>query len=165
MTAAAVADLADLRADVTDVLSRIGYATMATVDRHGRPRTRVLIAVWELEDDDPRGWLATFRTPVKAAHLAANPHASFSYWDRSQDTVSIDATAVWTDDRDERHHVWRLYGRGSPRGVGYPPGRFWPDGPDGPTFQVLRLRPYRIQVLRGRELAAGVSPRIWRRPP
>ena len=105
MTAAAVVDLADLRADVTDVLSRIGYATMVTVDRHGRPRTRVLIAVWELEDDDPRGWLATFRTPVKAAHLAANPHTSFSYWDRSQDTVSIDATAVWTDDRDERHHV------------------------------------------------------------
>lgn len=54
----------------------------------------------------PLGWLATFPTPVKVAHLAANP-----------------------------------------RGVGYPPGRYW-QAPEHETFAVLRLEPYRVQALR-----------------
>ena len=152
---------AELRDDLRDVLGRITYATMTTVDRQGRPRARVLIAVWELDGDQPIGWLGTFRTPVKEAHLAANPHATFSYWDQRQDTVSFDTVATWTADPDERRHAWRLYEQGSPAGVGYPPARFWPDGPDGPAWQVLKLVPYRIQVLRGRELAAGIPSRIW----
>ncbi|ADB35679.1 pyridoxamine 5'-phosphate oxidase-related FMN- binding protein [Kribbella flavida DSM 17836] len=155
---------AELRDDLTAILSRIRYATMTTVDPHGRPRSRVLIAVWELAGPDPLGWLATFRTPVKARHLAGNPHTSFSYWDPRQDTASIDATATWTDRADERHHVWQLYEDGSPRGVGYPPGAFWPGGPDSEQFQVLRLEPYRIQVLRGHELSRGVPARQWSRP-
>jgi hypothetical protein len=98
---------------------------------------------------------------VKAAQLAANPHATFSYWDQRQDTVSFDTVATWTTDPGERRHAWRLYEQGSPAGAGYPPARFWPDGPDGPTWQVLKLVSRRIQVLRGRELAAGIPSRIW----
>ena len=49
----------------------IVYATMTTVDAKGRPRARVLIPIWEVVDGRPIGWLATYRTPVKAAHLAA----------------------------------------------------------------------------------------------
>jgi hypothetical protein len=57
----------------------IVYATMTTVDAKGRARARILIAVWEVIDGRPVGWLATFKTPVKMAHLAGNPHATFSY--------------------------------------------------------------------------------------
>ena len=41
----------------------IVYATMTTVDAKGRPRARILIAVWEVIDGRPVGWLATFKTP------------------------------------------------------------------------------------------------------
>ncbi|WP_219417442.1 pyridoxamine 5'-phosphate oxidase family protein [Pseudonocardia nigra] len=156
------ASFAPLRDDVADVLARINYATMTTVDRKGRPRSRLLIAVWELDGDRPVGWLATFRTPVKVAHLAHNPHATFSYWSPRQDVVSFDTVAEWVEDPEVKRRVWELYRTGSPAGVGYDPQPFWPAGPDGPGFHVLRLDPYRVQVLRGRELAAGVAPRIWR---
>lgn len=161
MSATKVASFAPLRADVAEILGRINYATMTTVDRRGRPRSRVLIAVWELDGDRPLGWLATFRTPVKAAHIAHNPHVGMSYWSPRQDTVSIDNVAEWTDDPEVKHRVWELYRHGSPQGVGYDPRPFWPAGPDGPDFHVLRLTPWRVQVLRGRELAAGIPPRIW----
>ena len=71
----------------------IVYATMTTVDRRGRPRARVLIPVWEVVDDRPLGWLATYRTPVKAARLAGNPHATFSYWTPRQNFVATDTVA------------------------------------------------------------------------
>jgi general stress protein 26 len=76
---------APLRADVAEILGQINYATMTTVDRRGRPRSRVLIAVWELDGERPLGWLATFRTPVKAAHIAHNPHVGMSYWSSRQE--------------------------------------------------------------------------------
>lgn len=164
MSARRVATFAEIRADVAAVLSRIRYATMTTVDPRGRPRARVLVAVWELDRDEPVGWLATFPTPVKVAHLAQNPHTTLSYWDRSQDALSIDAVAAWIDERATRHRVWQLYVAGSPARVGYDPRPFWPDGPDGSGFAVLRLDPWRVQVLRGPELAAGVPARVWRRP-
>jgi HAD superfamily hydrolase (TIGR01458 family) len=64
---------AEIREQFTACIGEINYATMVTVDRLGRPRTRVLIEVWEIVEDRPLGWLATYRTPVKAAHLAAGP--------------------------------------------------------------------------------------------
>lgn len=86
----------------------IVYATMTTVDKLGRPRARVLIPVWEVVDGKPVGWLATYRTPVKEAHLANNPHTTFSYWTRRQNAASLDTVAEWVDvdDLDTRRHVW-----------------------------------------------------------
>jgi len=135
----------------------IVYATMTTVDRRGRPRARVLIPVWEVVDDRPLGWLATYRTPVKATHLAGNPHATFSYWTPRQNFVAIDTVAHWVDDESTRRHVWELYRITSPPGAGYDLGRFWHD-PDDPTLHVLRLEPHRIQVVDGRDLRGTV----WR---
>ncbi|RKS08602.1 general stress protein 26 [Nocardiopsis sp. Huas11] len=153
---------ADLRADFDRTVGSVVYATMTTVDTRGRPRSRVLIPVWETEGETPTGWLGTFRTPVKAAHLAANPHATFSYWSPAQHTASADVVATWDDDPGVREHVWELYRRGSPPGAGYDPGAYWPGGPTDPGFHVLRLEPWRIQVLRAHELVTGRPPRIWR---
>lgn len=150
----------EIEQDFADILGDIVYATMTTVDGRGRPRSRVLIAVWEVIDGAPLGWLATFPTPVKTAHLAVNPHASFSYWSAKQNTVAVDTVATWVEGLADKQHVWDLYEAGSPRGVGYPPGRFW-RSPADPAFGVLRLEPYRVQVLRGVDLAAGRPSRIW----
>ena len=163
MSAVRVADFADLRDQVAGTLRRVPYATMTTVDRRGRPRARVLVAVWELDRDQPVGWLATFRTPVKAAHLAHNPHVTLSHWGPAQDTVAFDAVAAWDEGLDTRRRVWRLYRDGSPTGVGYDPGAYW-SGPDDPRFHVLRLDPWRIQALRGQDLATGRPARLWRAP-
>ena len=154
---------ADLRPDFDAIVGAVNYATMTTVDTEGRPRSRVLIPVWETADEKPFGWLGTFRTPVKAAHIAGNPHVTFSYWSPAQNTVAIDAVAAWTDDTAEREHVWDLYRHGSPPGAGYDPEQFW-HGPQDPKFQVLRLAPWRVQVLRRHDLVTGIPARIWRDP-
>jgi general stress protein 26 len=151
-----VQDFAEIRAAFETYIGSINYATMTTVDGKGRPRARVLIPVWEIQDGRPVGWLATYKTPVKAAHLAANPHTTFSYWNPRQNAVNVDTVAEWTDDPDVKRHVWDLYVKGSPPGAGYDPGSFW-KGPDDPKFQVLRLKPWRVQVIRGTDLDS----RIW----
>lgn len=163
-TRAHVRAFADLQPDFDAIVGAVNYATMTTVDTLGRPRSRVLIPVWETVAEHPVGWLGTYRTPVKAAHIAGNPHVTFSYWSPAQNTVAVDAVAAWTDDPSERAHVWDLYRHGSPPGAGYDPAQFW-QGPDDPSFQVLRLDPWRIQVLRRRDLVSGIPARIWRGRP
>ncbi|MDO3646997.1 pyridoxamine 5'-phosphate oxidase family protein [Nocardia mangyaensis] len=160
-TRAQVHTFVDIKPDFDAIVGSINYATMTTVDAVGRPRSRVLIPVWETDIDEPVGWLGTYRTPVKEAHIAGNPHVTFSYWSPAQNTVAVDTVAAWTDDLDTRVHVWDLYRHGSPPGAGYDPGQFW-RGPEDPEFQVLRLEPWRVQVLRRRDLVSGVPARIWR---
>lgn len=162
-TARRAGSFAEIRADVARIMGDIVYATMTTVDRRGRPRSRVLIVAWDLEADRrPVGWLATFKTPVKAAHLAHNPHVTTSYWSPRQDAVYLDSVAAWVDDPEVEQRVWDMYRQGSPPGVGYEPAAYW-RGPDDPTFHVLRLDPWRVQLLRARDVARGdLSGTIWR---
>ena len=62
-----------------EMAHRIVWASAATVDTHGRPRSRVLHPIWDVVGDgrevDLVGWIATGPTPVKAAHLAVHPRA------------------------------------------------------------------------------------------
>ena len=70
--------------------------------------------------------------------------------------------ATWTDDADIDQRVWQMYRQGSPPGVGYDPAAYW-RGPDDPAFHVLRLDPWRVQLLRRGDVARGdLSGRIWR---
>jgi general stress protein 26 len=144
-------ELANAAAIIADTV----YATMVTVDKHGPPRTRVLIVVWELQHETPTGWLATHKTPVKTAHLAHNRHVSTSYWSPTQNVFTIDSAAQWDSGDDVAEKVWNLHRSGSPPGNGYNPEHYW-TGPDDPSFQVLRLTPWRMQVLTQRELARGL---------
>ena len=114
----------------------IVYATMTTVGGKGRLRARVLIAVWEVVEGRPVGWLATFKTPVRTGHLAGNPHATFSYWDPKQNAAFADTVAEWVDGPEVKKEVWELYRRGSPPPLGYDPARYW-KGPEDPRFAVL----------------------------
>ena len=152
-----VGSLSEIQEESCQDSGDIVHATMTTADSTGRPRVRVLIAVWEVVEGRPVGWLATFPTPVKTAHLARNPHATFSYWDRRQNAASADTVAEWVDDPEIKRRVWDLYRRGSPPPVGYDPRGFW-RGPEDPAFAVLRLEPWRVQVVRGADLRS----RIWR---
>lgn len=146
----------ELQDEFDAYIGDIVYATMTTVDKKGRPRARVLIPVWEVVDGKPVGWLATYKTPVKEAHLANNPHTTFSYWTKRQNAVAVDTVAEWVDDLDIKKRVWDLYSRTSPRGAGYELGQFW-TSPADPKLHVLRLEPWRVQVIRGRDLRS----KIW----
>lgn len=152
-----VRSFAEIEDEFNAHIGAIVYATMVTVDAKGRPRTRVLIPVWENVGGLPVGWLATYRTPVKAAHIAGNPHTNFSYWIPGNDSVAIDTVAAWVDDPATRRHVWDLYRRTSPRGAGYDLANFW-RSPADPKLHVLRLDAWRVQVIRGMDLRS----RIWR---
>lgn len=154
-----VNEFAEMESTFFAYVRDIRYATMITVDRRSRPRARVLLPVWEVVDGRPLGWLASYRTPVKAAHLAGNPHTTYSYWSPRQNTVHVDALSAWADDTAARHHAWDLYRRGGPPGVGYDPVHYWPGGPDSPEYHVIRIEPWRVQLVRGTDLSST----LWRR--
>ena len=58
----------------------IVWASVATVDRWGRPRSRVLHPIWEWDGTSLVGWVGTGPTPLKRAHLEVSPHVSMNYW-------------------------------------------------------------------------------------
>jgi hypothetical protein len=149
--------------DALAVTRRVVWCAMTTVDRRGRPRNRVVHPVWEVVDGPEgvglRGWVTSRRSPVKAAHLAANHHVGCAYVGADHDVAYLDCTARWAD-ADERRHAWDLC-RSLPAPAGFDPAVIWPDGPDAPGAEVLRLDPYRVQVGLAADLAEGAGPRTW----
>ncbi|GAA5052634.1 pyridoxamine 5'-phosphate oxidase family protein [Streptomyces sp. SID10815] len=157
MGAVKVAAFSDIESAFVSYIQDIVYCTMITVDKNGRPRARVLLPVWETVDGRPVGWIAAYKTPVKAAHLANNPHTTYAYWNPRQNAVFVDSVSSWVDDEETKKYAWDLYAKGSPHGVGYNPRNFWRLGPGDPEYHVIKIEPWRVQVLRGSDL----SSRIW----
>jgi len=140
------------------IAHRIVWCTVATVDRRGRPRSRVLHPYWELTDDGVRGWITTRPTPLKRAHLDHSPFVSCTYWDATQDTAIAECSAEWTEDKA---HAWELF-RSAPEPLGHDPYAIWPDGPDDPDAGVLRLDPWRLKIVT-LDTLMGRSPALtWR---
>lgn len=128
---------------------RIVWASVATVDPNGRPRSRILHPVWHWDGTRLIGWIATGPTPVKRAHLAAHPYVSVSYWSPTHDTCVAECRAALLMDDETRVMVWNLL-RDSPKPVGYDPAIVpaWP-GPTAEAFAALRLEPWRLRVFPG----------------
>src|SRR5687768_6468767 len=119
-----VASFDEISHELDERVRRIVWCAVATVDRQGRPRSRVLHPMWERTT----GWIATGRRSFKAKHLAGTPYVSLSYWDVQHGLAYIDCRAEWEEDAGEKHRVWELY-KGTPAPYGYDPAMFWP-GPD-----------------------------------
>lgn len=148
-----------------DMAHAIVWASVATVDRDGRPRTRILHPIWEWDGTDLIGWIATVPTPVKRAHLDAHPEAAISYWTTTQDTCSAECTAQWYSDDATCTSVWEKFASG-PAPVGYDPFiiPMWREGPTSEQFAVLRLSPYRLRVMAGTVMTQGEGePLLWHR--
>jgi uncharacterized pyridoxamine 5'-phosphate oxidase family protein len=153
---------ADIEQDFLRFTADIVYCTVTTVDAQGRPRSRVMHPIFEVVDGEPLGRAVTNRSPVKTRHLAANPHVSCSYWSPAQNTVYLDCVATWVDDIAGKRYVWDLF-RLTPPPLGWGDmSAYEPEGIAHPLFQPLRLRPWRIQVLRADQVARGdFHPRTW----
>lgn len=150
---------ADIQQEFEARVTRIVWCTVATVDRRGRPRTRILHPIWE----GPSGWIATGRHSLKAKHLAGNQHVSLTYWDPQHQQVYVEAVAAWDDDPAQKQHIWDLY-VSTPPPLGYDPGIIpdWKDGPLSPEFGVLKLTPWRIELAALTDVMSGGSPLVWR---
>jgi hypothetical protein len=147
-----------------EVAHRIVWATVATVDRHNRPRSRILHPIWTRSPEPGLvGWITTRPTPLKVAHLVHSPYVSCSYWDATHDVAVAECRAEWVDDIELKAHAWELF-RAADEPLGHDPYKIWPDGPGDPDAGVLRLTPWRIRVA-GMETLLGRAPALtWTAP-
>jgi len=143
-----------------DIAHSIAWCSVATVDRRGRPRSRILHPVWERDGDGLTGWIGTTATALKTAHLAHAPYVSCSYWDPTHDTAQAECAASWVTGDDGLAAAWERL-RSAPPPMGYDPAPIWPDGPTGEDFVALRLDPWRVQAKSAAAMAAGEPYLAW----
>ena len=151
-----VASFSEIEEEFNKRVQRIVWCTAATIDRKGRPRTRILHPIWE----DATGWIATGRHSLKEKHLAGNPHLSLTYWDPQHQQIYADCKAEWVDDATEKRRIWDLY-KNTPPPLGYDPGMIWRAGPDDPGYGLLKLTPWRIEISSIMDMMSGKPPLVW----
>lgn len=142
---------------------RIVWATVATVDSNGHPRTRVLHPIWEWDGDALTGWILTSPISPKARHLEHESRISLTYWDPAQDVCTADCATVWENDPESKRAGWERFVNG-PEPVGYDPSIIpaW-ESPESPGFGVLRLHPTSLRVFPGTLLMQGTGNLLtWR---
>jgi len=128
---------------------QIVWASVATVDRNGRPRSRILHPIWQWDGKQLVGWIATSPTPVKQAHLENSPYVSVNYWTPNHDTCVAECRASWILDDEGRKMVWDIFLNG-PEPVGYNPALIpaW-SSPTVDAFAGIKLEPWRLRVFPG----------------
>ena len=105
---------------------RIVWCTVATVDRRGRPRSRVLHPYWERTGDgDDR---LDRHAPLAAQGRAprrARPTCRARYWDATHDVAIAECRAEWVEDPEPRAHAWELFAAAE-EPLGYDFHQVWP---------------------------------------
>jgi hypothetical protein len=141
-----------------EMAHRIVWATVATVDRDGLPRTRILHPYWQWDGGGLVGVIATDPTSPKRAHLDHTPNASVTYWAPDHDTCTAECGVEWILDDEGRRRVWETFSE-APGPVGYDPAivPVWADGPTSEHFAGLRLTPWRLRVMPGTMMTAGTG--------
>jgi hypothetical protein len=132
-----MASLDEIATPFVAVAHRIVWASVATVDAHGRPRSRVLHPYWEWDGESLVGWIATGPTPVKTAHLARSPYVSVNYWDAEHDVATAECAVTWQHDDDTCTRIWHR--SPAPRPVATPGvPRLAPDDRHRPPARLAR---------------------------
>ncbi|HTF32731.1 MAG TPA: pyridoxamine 5'-phosphate oxidase [Myxococcota bacterium] len=129
------------------------------MDALGRPRSRILHPIWE----GSTGWIATGRRSFKAKHIEDIPYVSLSYWDPQHEQVYVDCGAEWEERTQEKQRIWQLF-HSTPPPLGYDLAQFF-GAPDDPSYGLLRLSPWRVELWSLQDLTKGRPPRVWRPPP
>lgn len=140
----------------TDMAHRIVWCTAATIDRTGKPRTRVLHPIWEWDGENFTGWIATSPLSPKAAHLEKNAQLSLTYWDETHDTCTADCETSW-ETGPAVQEGWDRFAN-APEPVGYDPAIIpgWTNA-DAEAFGVLKLAPVRLRVMPGTLMTSGTG--------
>ncbi len=151
-----VASFADIAEEFNKRVQRIVWCTVATVDRKGRPRSRILHPIW----DGPTGYIATGRQSLKAKHLERNPFVSLTYWDPQHEQIYAECRAEWDDSPATKRRIWDMY-KNAPPPLGYDLAMFF-QSVDNPGLGILKLTPWRIELSALGDMAKGAQPRVWR---
>ena len=130
-------------------VSQAVYCNMATVDRKGRPRSRMLHPVWEVAT----GWCISWKA-LKNKHLELNPFVSLAYIQDRDKPVYVDCRAEWVDDENEKHRIWELHKK-LPPPLGFDPEAGY--GEHLATSALLKFTPWRVELGN-----LGGEPLIWR---
>ena len=150
-----VKSFVDIEEEFNKRVNRIVWCTVATVDRQGRPTSRILHPIWE----GSTGWILTGRDSPKAAQIEANPFVSLSYWDQQHEQIYVECRAEFEEDAAEKSRMWELF-KGTPEPMGYDPGLFWKDAED-PTYGALKLAPWRVVLFSLNDLFTGKEAQVW----
>jgi hypothetical protein len=142
------------------IAHRVIWCTLATVDRRGRPRSRIVHPIWERTGDGLVGWLTSRPTPLRRAHLAANPYVSAPTGIPRTTSRSRSAAPRVTDPA-AREHAWACF-RAAPPPLGHDPATIWAAGLEDPDAGVIRLDPWRLRAAAAATLASGEPARVWR---
>ncbi|MFG1795934.1 pyridoxamine 5'-phosphate oxidase family protein [Nocardia sp. NPDC049149] len=157
-------ELGDIAPAFVAMAHDIVWCTVSTTDTAGRARSRILHPIWEWDGQELTGWIVTSKTPAKRAHLAHSPYAACNYWAPSHDTCLADCAADWIEELETKKRVWELF-RTTPEPLGYDPAGIgvpgW-TGPEAPGVSMLRLRPWRLRVLVGKDMLRGLPATNWR---
>ncbi len=159
-----MATLTEIAPPFVEMAHRIVWCAAATVDVHGRPRSRVLHPVWDWDGATLRGRIATSPDSPKAADLAVMPSISLTYWAPNHDTATAECGAAFDPSPEARAALWERF-KTAPAPVGYDPA-FIPgwDTPASPGFGCLVLEPRSIRVMPGSVLLKGEGEvALWRR--
>jgi general stress protein 26 len=146
----------ELLGEFVRVAHRIVWCTLATVDRRGRPRSRVVHPYWERTADGVTGWIFTRPTTPKVAHLARTPYVSCSYWDPVQEVAVAECDAALADDEASRRALWDLVSA-APEPLGFDPRIMGCTDPLDPVVTVLRMTPWRLSTPAGSWQRAGLT--------
>lgn len=136
---------AELLDDFVRIAHRIVWCTLVTVDRRGRPRSRVVHPYWERTADGVTGWVFTRPTPLKIAHLGAHPYVSCSYWDPAHEIAVAECDAEFDGAEPVRRKVWDLFAT-APEPLGYDPRILGGDDHRDEKITVLKLTPWRLST-------------------
>jgi general stress protein 26 len=150
-----VNSFADIETEFTRRVLEIVWCNVTTVNRQGRPRSRILHPIWQ----GSTGWILSSRHSLKEKHLAKNPYVSLCYANASLEQVYAECRAHWEDGADVKSRIWDLFAA-TPQPVGYDPTAFWPGGKEDSDFGVLKLTPWRIEVTSLADLMKGGG-KIW----
>jgi len=156
-----MSDLASTAPAFVEMAHKIVWCNVATVDKKGRPRSRILHPIWEWDGENLVGWIATGPTPTKLAHLQASPFISCNYWTPDHDTCVAECAASWVEDAAGKAAVWDKLANG-PAPVGYDPAIIpgW-ENSESPGFIGMRLDPWRLRVMPGAAMLTGEGVQVW----
>jgi general stress protein 26 len=153
---ARVASFADVADEFRRRWERTIWATMATVGPRGRLQSRLVHPLWE----GATGWIATGADSLKARQLKINPYTSLTYWDQMNEQVHVECHAEFEHRVEEKRRVWDLF-KQTPFPLGYDPGLFFKEGPEGRSVGIVRLVPWRVELWSLAELMAGKPSLVW----
>lgn len=151
-----VASFADIEQEFHNRVSKIVWCTLTTVDRKGRPRTRIVHPFWE----GSTGYVLTGRHSFKTKHLDRNPYVSAAYWSAEHGLVVADCRTSWEEAPAEKARIFRLF-KETPPPYGYDPALFGMSH-ENPESGVLVLTPWRVELHGLTELMQQKPPLVWR---